>query len=89
MQDAKPRAIPMDTNLKLSRKDEPKCNEQEKKQYHEMMGIVGWKTAWTGPGLAFAHFVFSRFFISPAFKCCEKGFTLPEIYAIQRYCLSP
>ena len=66
MQDAKPRAIPIDTNLKFSRKDEPKCDEQEKKQYHEIMGIIGWKTAWTGPGLAFAHSFLSRFLISPA-----------------------
>ncbi len=66
MQDAKPCAIPMDTNLKFSRKDEPKCNEQEKKQHHEIMGIIGWKTAWTGQGLAFSHSFLSRFFISPA-----------------------
>ena len=66
MQDAKPRAIPIDTNLKFSRKDEPKCDEQEKKQYHEIMGIIGWKTAWTGLGLAFAHSFLSRFLISPA-----------------------
>ena len=66
MLDAKPRAIPLDTGLKFSRKDEPKCNEQEKKQYHEILGIIGWKTAWTGPGLAFSHSFLSRFLVSPA-----------------------
>jgi hypothetical protein len=41
MQDAKPRAIPTDTNLKFSRKNETKCNEHEKEHYHEYMGIIG------------------------------------------------
>ena len=66
MVDCKPRSIPIDSGLKFSRADEPKCNEQEKKQYHEILGIIGWKTAWTGPGLAFAHSFLSRFLVSPA-----------------------
>ena len=66
MIDAKPRAIPLDIGLKFSRKDEPKCNDLEKKQYHEIMGIIGWKSAWTGPGLTFAHSFLSRFLVSPA-----------------------
>jgi hypothetical protein len=66
MVDCKPRSIPIDSGVKFSRSDEPKCNEQEKKQYHEILGIIGWKNAWTGPGLAFAHSFLSRFLVSPA-----------------------
>jgi hypothetical protein len=56
----------LDPGLKFSRQDEPKCDFQEKKQYHEILGIIGWKNAWTGPGLAFAHSFLSRFLVSPA-----------------------
>jgi hypothetical protein len=66
MLDCKPRSIPIDSGIKFSRSDEPKCNDQEKKQYHEILGIIGWKNAWTGPGLAFAHSFLSRFLVSPA-----------------------
>jgi hypothetical protein len=66
MVDCKPRAIPIDSGPTFSRTEEPQCNEQEKNQYHELLGIIGWKTAWTGPGLAFAHSFLSRFLVLPA-----------------------
>ncbi len=56
----------------FSRMDESKCKEHEKKQYHELLGVIGWKPAWTGPGLAFAHSFLSQFLVSPAVQDLQK-----------------
>jgi hypothetical protein len=87
--DCKPRSIPIDSGLKFFRTDEPKCNEQKKKQYHEILGIIGWKTAWTGPGLAFAHSFLSRFLVSPAVQYLHACSTLSEVHTIQGTYLPP
>ena len=96
MVDCKPRSIPIDSGVNFSRSDEPKCNEQEKKQYREILGIIGsliWLEKcvdWSGP-------CFCTFLSQPllGFSCCStfagrsRSSTLHEVYAIQGTRLPP
>ena len=58
--------VPLNSGLKFTLADEPKCTIAEHELYRAIIGTANWKAVWTSPEISFAVHYLSRFLTNPA-----------------------